>query len=570
VIKTLGSQLAVMLRESQMRQNVRALVKYVVFVILVMLAYSALFQLLMTYEGQKHSWLAGLYWTVVTMTTLGFGDITFHTDLGRTFSMFVLLSGVVLLLVVLPFIFIRYFYAPWLEAQVRLKAPRTVKDDLRDHVIICTDDPIAPGLVEQLKISRIPYLILEPDPERAARRHSEGESVLCGAWEARETYEAAGATRARLLVANLEDVQNTNVILTVREVAPEVPIVTLASSEDSVDIMELAGADHVLPLRRQLGEQLANRINAGHAQTHVIGHFRDLVLAEFPVLNTPLAGKTVRESGLRDQMGLNIVAVWEQAALQPAHPDRVLTDHCLPVIIGTEEQMKELDELLYIYDTNWNPIIVIGGGKVGRSATRALKRKGVPVHLIERKPELAARWQDLPDRMFVGDAANRELLEEAGIADAPSVLLTTNDDSMNIYLAVYCRRLNETARIVSRITHERNMAAIRRAGADLVMSYAGLGVAAISSMARGQRIIELGEGVELFEEELPQTLNGKTLAESAIGARTGLSVVAVEREDELSTAPPASEPLTEGCRLFMIGTPEQHETFRREYGTKEK
>ncbi len=567
MVKTLGSQLASLLSEAQMRRNVAALLKYVAFVLAVMVIFTVVFHYLMLeVEGQEHSWLSGLYWTVVTMTTLGFGDITFHTDVGRAFSMFVLLSGVVLLLIVLPFVFIRYFYGPWLEAQLRLRAPRKLDPEVREHVIISGDDPIAPGLIQHLKVHDLPHVALEPDPERATRRHGDGESVIWGDVEEEETWRRAGVERAQMVVANLDDQTNTNIILTVRAVAPEIPIITLASSEDAVDLMELAGATHVLPLRRRLGEQLANRINAGHAQSHVIGHFRNLVIAEFPVLNTPLAGKTIRETQLRESLGLNVVAVWEQATLEPAAPDKLLTDQSLPVVIGTAEQMEELDELLYIYDTNWNPVIIIGGGKVGRAATRALKKKGVPVHLIEKKPDLASHWESLPDRMLVGDAANRDLLEEAGLADAPSVLLTTNDDSMNIFLAVYCRKLNPRLRIVSRITHDRNIAAIRRAGADLVLSYASLGVAALTSMAEGRRLISLGEGVELFEEELPASLTGKTLAESGIRRRTGLNVVAVEQEGELRPAPRAAEVLTEGCRLFMIGTPEEHEAFNTEYG----
>jgi voltage-gated potassium channel len=55
-------------------------------------------------------------------------------------------------------------------------------------------------------------------------------------------------------------------------------------------------------------------------------------------------------------------------------------------------------------------------------------------------------------KVFVGDAADRRVLERAGILTARSVLLTTNDDAMNVYLAVYCRRLNANLRIVSRIT----------------------------------------------------------------------------------------------------------------------
>ena len=79
------------------------------------------------------------------MTTLGFGDITFTSDIGRLFSILVLLSGVVLLLVMLPFMFISLFYAPWLEARVRLRAPREVPEGTEGHVILTEYDPIADG-----------------------------------------------------------------------------------------------------------------------------------------------------------------------------------------------------------------------------------------------------------------------------------------------------------------------------------------------------------------------------------------------------------------------------------------
>jgi Trk K+ transport system NAD-binding subunit len=409
-------------------------------------------------------------------------------------------------------------------------------------------------------------VVLDPNPERGSRRHGDGLRVVCGDLDSEQTFLRARVDAARLVVANVDDTANTNIILTVREVAPDVPIAAVASTEDAIDVLELAGATHVLPLRRQLGEKLANRVNAGRAQVHPIGRFRDLVIAEFPVRNTPLAGKTIRDTPLRELLGINIVAVWDRGSLHAARPDYLLNEHCLPVVIGTPEQMEELDEFLCIYDTNWNPVIVIGGGKVGRSAARVLKNQGVPVHMIERKEDLARRWMSVPERMFIGDAANRDLLEEAGIHDAPAVLLTTNDDAMNVFLAVYCRRLNPALRIVSRVTHERNIASIRRAGADLVLSYAALGMEAVVSLARSQTLVLLGEGVELFEESLPPVLSGTTLEESAIGARTGLNVVAVETDGVLMPAPRAGDVLKAGSRLYMIGTPEQHLVFQRAFG----
>jgi hypothetical protein len=68
---------------------------------------------------------------MVVMSTLGFVDITFTSDTGRLFSIVVLLSGVVFLLVMTPFLFIRLFYAPWLEARVRLRGPADAVPTIR-------------------------------------------------------------------------------------------------------------------------------------------------------------------------------------------------------------------------------------------------------------------------------------------------------------------------------------------------------------------------------------------------------------------------------------------------------
>lgn len=117
--------------EKRARQNVRALLKFLAFLTAIISVYSILFHLFMAYEGRAYSWITGVYWTLTTMTTVGYGDIVFESDLGRTFSIFVLSSGIVLFFIVLPFVFIRYLYAPWLEAQIRLRTPRSVPPKTR-------------------------------------------------------------------------------------------------------------------------------------------------------------------------------------------------------------------------------------------------------------------------------------------------------------------------------------------------------------------------------------------------------------------------------------------------------
>jgi Trk K+ transport system NAD-binding subunit len=543
------------------------LLRYVGFLSLLVALYSVLFHWIMALEGRDHSWLTGLYWTLTVMTTLGFGDITFESDLGRTFSIVVLLSGVVLLLIVLPFTFIRLFFAPWLEAQVRHAAPRELDEAVAGHVVIAAWDVVAPGLVRRLRLHGIPYVVIEPDALAAARLHQEEVSVVNGDFDARETFEKAGAARARLVVANREDTSNTNIVLTAREVAPGVPIVATADSDDSIDVLQLSGASHVLPLKRRLGELLVHRVNTGHAQAHVIGRYRNLLLAEFTVHRTGFAGKTIQETGLREAIGVNFVGVWQRGRLQPARPDLRLSESCVPVVIGARQQIDELDALLVIYDANYSPALVIGGGKVGRAAVAELRRREFPVHLIERNPVVCGALRGLADRVFEGEAADREVLVQAGIGEAPSVLLTTNDDAMNIYLTVYCRRLNPDLRIVSRITHERNLEAIHRAGADFVLSYASLGVEHVFSLVRGRELILLGEEFEMFAVPIPPSLADRTLGESGIRDRTGLNVVAVQVDGEVASSPTGATRLPADGELVMLGNAEQLESFREVFGS---
>ncbi len=550
-----------LLEDRKVRRNVWALGQFVLGLIVVILVFSVLFQVLAHLEGSRYSWITGFYWTLTTMTTLGYGDVVFVSDLGRVFSLVVLMTGIVTIFVVLPFTFIRYLYTPLVEAQLRKNTPREVPAGAEGHVIICAYNELAAGFLRLLEQEGIPYYVIEPDLETAAHLYLDGISVVVGEFDNRETYEALRADKARLVLANLDDPENTNIILTVREAAPETPIAALARMESAVEILELSGATHVLPLNRWLGEQLANRVNASHAQSHVLGRYQDLHIAELPVHMTPMEGKTIRETRLREAVGVNIVAVWQRGRLHPARPDMPLTPGSVPVVIGTAEQLEELDYLLTIYDYNPNPVPVIGAGPVGIAAVRSLERKDIPVHLIEKDPALYERARKVCRHVILGDATDPQVLIEAGIREAPSVVLTTSDDAMNIFLASHCRRMNPEMRIVSRITHERNIEAIHRAGADLVLGSASLGVQATFSLLKGRQLIVIGEGVDLFSTVLPASLQGKTLAESGIGARTSLTVVAIQQNGRFISNPSASTVLSEGSELLMFGDRQQRQKF---------
>lgn len=567
-MKFLITQIAYLLNQNQLRRNLTALLKYILFMVGVVAIYTVLFHVIMVFwEGRDFSWITGLYWTLTVMSTLGFGDITFNSDLGRAFTIIVLLSGIVLLLIMLPFAFIRFFYAPWLEAQMHVQCPRAAPPDVSGHVIICRYESIAPTLIKRLQHRTIPYFVIEPDQAAAARMYNDGISVVHGDIDSGLTYELLQVRKARLVFANAADTTNTNITLTIREIAPEVIIVASVDNEDSIDILELSGATKVLPLKQLLGENLANRINAGNERSHIVRKLGRWLVAEFTVHNTQFEGQVLRDTRIRERTGVNIVGVWERGVLLPARPDKTLSDLSVPVAVGTEEQIRKLEELLSVNETKAAPesVLIIGGGKVGCAAAAALKRKGVTVFIVDCKEELRAGLRDVADRVTIGDAADRETLMRGGLREASLVILSTNDDAVNVYLSIYCRRLNPDIRIVSRITHERNLEAIHRAGTDFVLSYTTLGAEAVLSSVLGREPLIMGEETEIFNLPIPPLLAGKTLAESGIGRTTGLVVLAITVGEETDADLFPSKVLPDEGRLTVLGTAQQLMAFKRNY-----
>ena len=561
-MKFTSSQLAYLMGSPEARGNLRALLRYILTMVVLVTVYAVLFHVIkVQVEGEQHSWVTGFYWTLVVMTTLGFGDITFTSDTGRIFSIVVLLSGVVLLLVMLPFMFISLFYAPWLEARVRMRAPRMVPKGTAGHVILIEHDPVAIGLIERLRTEHIPYYVIEPDPTKAAAMVGEGISVIAGENDSSTTYQRMNAAAARLLLANCEDTTNTNVTITAREVAPDLAIAAIVEEEDSVDVLQLSGATIVLPLKQRLGEHLANRVDISGSDAHVIGAYRGLQIAELLARDSGLAGLSVRDTRLREKTGVSVIGVWERGKLKPAYPDFPIRSDSVMVVAGSQAQIAALNALTPGGHVTPPPVLIIGAGKVGHAAARALKQKGASVSALDRDSVALEPMRADNIDVFCGDAADRGLLERAGIHRVASVLLSTNDDAMNIYLAVFCRRLNPALRIVSRITHERNVEAIHRAGADFVLSYTTLGVESMIAQLRGHELVVLGEGVELFSVDVPPSLSGRPLADSGIGSATGMSVVALERGGTLVTGLTRETQLDEGAVLIMLGSLEQRRKF---------
>ena len=147
------------------------------------------------------------------------------------------------------------------------------------------------------------------------------------------------------------------------------------NNPSSEDIIQLAGANHVIRIAKQMGSFLARRISCTDNNTHVIGSFGEVLIAEATVHGTPLVGKQLQETTLREEYGVNVVGLWERGNFETPEPTTMLNNHTVLLLAGTQTSFAKYDDD-FQPSFNSSPVIIIGAGRVGRETAKALHEMG--------------------------------------------------------------------------------------------------------------------------------------------------------------------------------------------------
>ncbi|BCR04543.1 potassium transporter TrkA [Desulfuromonas versatilis] len=561
-MKSLAAELAYFFR-GRARQNLKVLLLYCAFLAGMILIYATLFRFLMwNLEGREFTFIAGVYWTITVMTTLGFGDITFHSDPGYIFAAVVTVSGVVFLLIILPFGLISLFLAPWIEHRLRYHPTLELPEETSGHVVIFGLDPITRTLIRKLQTRNIPFVVVTGAYETALRlEEEEGFRVVCGAPTDQKVLQGVRVGSARYLIANLSDPENANLCLTIRSFC-KTPIACVVNEPEHAELLRLSGANQVIPLHKILGRYLATRATTRGALAHVIDSFGSLQIAEIPVHGTPFVGQTLEQAAIRQRTGLSVIGVWERGAFTTPSRETLLNPGALMVMAGTREQLEALEALTGEQSAE-DLVFILGHGRIGCAAASFLDRKPVPFILVDQQanPDCA---EHIP---VIGDATGRGLLKQAGIEKAKGLIVTTNDDSTNIFLTLASRHSNPNIRIVARANREENVDQLYAAGADFVVSNASVGANILTNILESKESVFLTEGINVFRRPLPTALAGRTISDSRIRPQTGCSIVALElgEGEEPLIVPPPETLLEKGMGLILIGSPDQEAKFNQAF-----
>jgi Trk K+ transport system NAD-binding subunit len=564
-VKILASPPDFFLRHQSNRRNLRFVLRYALFILALIAVYSVAFHFFMAAEGRSFSPLTGLYWTLTVMSTLGFGDIAFGGDAGRMFSLLVLLSGVLFFMLVLPFTFIRFLFIPWLEAKASAMTPRKLSAGVSGHLVLVGTDVIALSIAERCRKYSIPYVILLEDESLAREFFEAGYQVVLGPLDAAQSYRAVRAEEAALVLALGDDLKNTNIAATVREVSKDVSLAAGVNRSESSDILILAGCTQAINFARRLGEGLARRVFNAGLESNIIGRFEGLCIAESPARHTPFVGKRLAETGFRSRFGLNVAGILRENQYMAAGPESVLEAGDVILLAGAEDRLRSYDAALaFESDMDMPPALILGGGRVGSAVAETLRGRSIPFRVVEQNPALVPK--NSAGEYIRGNAADIEVLVRGGIEQTHTVVVTTHDDDLNIYLTIYCRKLRPDIQIISRATKDRNVASLYNAGANLVMSHATLAADIIVNLLLPGRVFTLTEGCNIFRiSPPPASLLGISLRESRIREDTDCNLIAIRNKGCLRVPPSPDAVIQADDELLLIGVSEAEKTFMEKY-----
>ncbi|MDZ7688043.1 MAG: NAD-binding protein [Halobacteriales archaeon] len=509
-------------------------------------------------EDVEVSFLYSMQFVVETFTATGYGSHSpWSSPEMQTFVMLLDVTGVAIFFLALPAIFI-----PLFRKAISTTVPRSVGDDMKDHVVVSTYTPRAEALIEELEANDVEYVLVEPDRDDATELLEGGWEVVNADPETVEGLENANVAEARAVVADVSDQVDASIVLATREATEDVKVVSVVEDTELADYHELAGADVVLRPREQLGKSIASKVTTTvSAESDGVRIGDAFEIAEVPVLrDSELVGEKLSESRIRERSGVNVIGAWFGGDFRtPPPPDSVIDRGTVLLVAGTGEQLKKFRDETFstVRRPRTGKTVIVGYGEGGQTVADKLDEAGVPHTVVDER--------DIEGVDVVGNATDADVLHEADIENARSLVLVLPDDTTTEFVTLVARGIDESVEIVARSQKSGAVGKTYRAGADYVLSIETVSGRSVASEILDEDVLSVGTDVEIIRTTA-SGLVGETLESARVRERTGCTVVAVEREGELVTDLPPDFRLEEGDEVVVAGTGKGTNDFAETFG----
>jgi voltage-gated potassium channel len=301
----------------------------------------------------NYTFINAIYMTVITIATVGYGEIQPLSTAGRIFTMFLILGGFgVLTYVIMSGI--SFLLEGNLESILRRRKMEKLLEELKDHHIICASGEIGEYIIEEFVKTKKPIVVVTTDNFLLEKLSFMEIPVVNGNPAEDEHLIQAGISKAKGLVTALgDDKFNLFVVLTAKSLNPQIKVISQTIEKHSAIKMKKAGADDVV-LTDQIG---AMRIASAMLRPTVVSFLDGMLKNAGEALRveeatvtgkSDLADKTLQECKIQDKTGLLVLAVKDAITgkylYNPQGNYRLKTNDVI-IVVGSPQQVSSLNNL---------------------------------------------------------------------------------------------------------------------------------------------------------------------------------------------------------------------------------
>jgi voltage-gated potassium channel len=288
------------------------------------------------------------WWAIVTITTVGYGDVVAVTRVGKLLSGGVMLSGFAFLA------FLTSIIASTLtEKLLTLKGKKTMQDainKLRQHYVVCGYGQVGETVADELAAARVPFVVLERDPERADVAAKKGYAVHVGNAVDEDDLATVRLGDAAGLVSTMSsEVENVYTVLTARETNPGIHIVARSSGVIADKKLRRVGANRVISPTstgsRHMAHVLLRPTASDFVEIAMSAAGGELQMEEIPIpAQSKIIGQTLQASGLgRDYRVLVVAVKRADGTLNTVPPGSTeVQEHDVLLCIGSLDDLERL------------------------------------------------------------------------------------------------------------------------------------------------------------------------------------------------------------------------------------
>lgn len=303
---------------------------------------------------EKWSLPDSVYMTIITLSTVGFGEIHPLTQKSRLFTIALILMG----LFTIGYIVNRVTEAliqGYFQQELQLRQKKRLLDKLSEHYILCGFGRTGRQIAKEFEAEGIPFVVVDSDPESIALAQQLGYVSIQGDATLDDTLLKVGIERAICLVAALpSDAENLYTVLSAKTLNSKVRSIARASTEEAVQKLQRGGADVVVSPYITGGKRMAAAALRPQVMDFVDGIIagadRAFYLEEFLLdpASCPFVGQTIREAKLRSHSGALVLAIRRADGTLIGGPtaDTKLVAGDSLICMGTAEQLQQLNRIL--------------------------------------------------------------------------------------------------------------------------------------------------------------------------------------------------------------------------------